>query len=152
RLAQLLEQDPRGVLHLRRPGLQVARMLGQERVRPLRAGVGLPRGLAQKPTDGLAIQGQLPGDLRLRPPLDVEQPVYFAPAVPSDHPPLPEWCDLGASVGVRSPRPLQQCVAHDAPLSGEGGGEISMTTGGDYWMTADSRRASATQAIASSSK
>jgi hypothetical protein len=38
--------------------------------------------------------------------------------------------------GVSLPR-YQQCAAHDAALLGEEGDEISMTTDGDYWMTAD---------------
>src|SRR2546427_4817370 len=101
RPAQLLEQDARGVLDLGRPRLQVARVLGEQRIGALGAGVGLPRPGLQNAPHRLSIQRPLSGDLRLRSPLDVEQPVHFPPAVLADHAPLPEWCDLGASVAVR---------------------------------------------------
>src|SRR5437870_8028354 len=137
--AQLLVQDPRGVLHGGGPALQIARVLGQQGVGPIRARIWLPHRRLENAADRLAIEIQLPGDLRLRSPLDVEKPVHFPPAVLTDHAPLPEWCDLEASVAVRRRQSAQQCLAHDRALLGQEGGEFSMTTGGDYWMTADTQ-------------
>jgi hypothetical protein len=54
----------------------------------------------------------VPSDLRLGLPLNVEQPVYFPPAVLPDHSCLPEWYDLGGSVAVSRCRTGQQCLAH----------------------------------------
>src|SRR5205814_8871073 len=88
----------------------------------------------------LAIELQLPGDLGLRPPLRVEQPMHLAPAVLPNHASLPEGCALGASVGGGRRRPRQQCLRHDDALLREEGGQFSMTTGGDYWVTADTER------------
>src|SRR5207245_4783369 len=80
---------------------------------------------------------QLPCELALRPAPRVEQPMHLAPAVLPNHASLPEWCDLGASVGRGRRRARQQCLRHDDALLREEGGEFSMTTGGDYWVTAD---------------
>src|SRR3989454_6373118 len=103
--------------------------------------VRLPRELAENAAHRLAIELQLPGDLGLRPPLRVEQPMHLAPAVLPNHASLPEGCALGASVGRGRRRARQQCLRHDDALLREEGGEFSMTTDGDYWVTADTRRA-----------
>ena len=122
-LAQLLEQNARGVLDLRRAGVQKPRVLAEQRVGAPGACVRLPRRLVENPAHRFAIQLQLPGDLGLRSPLAVEQPVHFPPAVLADHASLPEWCDLGASVGGARRRSVQQCLAHvRALLAQEGWG------------------------------
>src|SRR5437899_13050727 len=138
RPAQLLKENARRVLHLGGAGAQEARVLGEQRVRALGARVRLPRALAENAAHCLAIELQLPGDLGLRPPLRVEQPMHLAPAVLPNHASLPERCDLGARVGGGRRRARQQCLRHDDALLREEGGEFSMTTRGDYWVTADS--------------
>src|SRR5207245_1469818 len=139
RPAQLLKENARRVLHLGGAGAQEARVLGEQRVRTLGARVRLPRELAENAAHCLAIELQLPGDLGLRPPLRMEQPMHLAPAVLPNHASLPEWCDLGASVGGGRRRARQQCLRHDDALLREEGGEFSMTTSGDYWVTADTQ-------------
>ena len=88
--AQLLEQDPRRVLHRRRPAPQIGGVVGEQGIGPLGARVGLPGVRLQDAADRLPIQLQLPGDLRFRPPLDMVQPVHLPPAILPDHAPLPE--------------------------------------------------------------
>src|SRR6266478_2666529 len=68
---------------------------------------------------------------------DFDRLSALAPAVLPNHASLPEWCDLGASVGGGRRRARQQCLRHDDALLREEGGEFSMTTSGDYWVTAD---------------
>src|SRR3989454_7190238 len=121
RPAQLLEQDARRVLDLRRAAPQVRRVLGQQRVRALGTRVGPPRLRLENAADRLAIHRQLCGDLRLRPPLNVEQPMDLPPAVLADHSSLPEWCDLGASVPVRWRQSGQHYLAHEHALLGQEG-------------------------------
>ena len=130
-LAQLLEEDARRVLDLRRPALQIRQVLGEQGVGSPGPCVGLPRSPPQDAPHGLPVQPHLPGDLRLRSPLDVKQPVHLSPAVLTDHAPLPGWCDLGASVAVRRCCARQQYLAHqDALLCQEGWGIFNDHTWG----------------------
>jgi len=57
RLAELLEQDAGRVLDLGCPRLEVARMLGKQRIDPLGPDIRLPRRLQQNPAHRLPIQG-----------------------------------------------------------------------------------------------
>ena len=89
-LAQLLEENTGRVLDLRRPTLQIRRVLSEQGVGRLGPRVGVPRLRLKNRPHGLPVQPHVPGDVRLRPPLDVEEPVHLSPVVLTDHAPLPE--------------------------------------------------------------
>ena len=135
RLAQLLEENPRRVptsgARARRYS-RVRRSAACRRARPL---IRLPRRRRETAPHRLAIQPQRRAISDFGTPLDMEQPVHLAPAVLTDHAPLPEWLTSGP---VSPPQRRPDSLAHRRPSSVRRGGESSMTTGGDYWMTADS--------------
>jgi hypothetical protein len=132
-LPQLLEEDLGRVPDLRRPGAQIRGMLRQQRVGRGRPLIGPPRRIPQTPPDGLAIEVKPPRQLRDRHPLLLPQPAHLLPALLTDHRHLLGQGDLWSD----GPYSSLAFGRHLTPSSGKEGGENSMTTGGDYWVTAD---------------
>ena len=127
---QLLVQNLRRVAHLRRTTPQIRRVRGQQRVRPRRALVRLPLLLPQQPAHCFPVKVQRASNRSNRCARPRSTTDLF-PAVPSHHLDLPEQLMLG----VDRPR----CRRHLAPPLSYRGEEFSVTTGGDYWVTGDTR-------------
>lgn len=77
--AQLLEQDPRRVVHRRRPRVEIAGVLGQPRVGLRRAPIRTPLRLRQAPAHRLAVQSESPGQRRDRHSVHRPRPMKFFP-------------------------------------------------------------------------
>src|SRR3984957_16270478 len=93
--AQLLIQNPRGVLPLR-PSLTQILLMGRQQCLPDgRSLVWLPRALPQAPAHRLAVQSQLTRDPRQPPLLLKPQPSDLFPALFADHVCLRNPFDLG---------------------------------------------------------
>src|SRR5216683_3134864 len=133
-LPQFLEEDLGGVADLRGPGPQILGMRRQQRLRRGRPLIRSPRRIAQTPADGLAIELKSPRQLGDRDPVLLPEPTQFLPTLLTDHRHLLGQGDLRSDGPCSS---LTLC-RHLIPSFGKEGGDISMTTGGDYWMTADS--------------
>jgi hypothetical protein len=84
-LPELLEEDLGRAVDLRGPGAEVLRMGGQQRVRPRRPPVRLPRRVADTAPDRLPVQVEAAGQRRDGHPLGRPEPPELFPTFPSDH-------------------------------------------------------------------
>ena len=81
---QLLEQNARRIVHLRRPFGEPVRMRGQQRSARRRPRVRRPSLFRQRCAHRLAVQSGRSGDLRHRLPF-APHATYFLPPLPADH-------------------------------------------------------------------
>src|SRR5213593_259344 len=95
-LAELLKQDLRRVIDLLGALPQILSVRCQQRVRPRRPVIRLPRCIAQAASDGLAIQVQAARNLGDRHPLGDPQAAHLLPPLPADHRHLLAESDLCA--------------------------------------------------------
>lgn len=127
-LAELLEQDPRRVAHLRRPPAEKVRAPGEQRVAALGAPIRLPAILPQAATHGLAVEIEAPCDLPDRH-LLAGQPADLLPSILSDHPHLPGLLEPG---GQGRDDSLVVNRFHDHPPRSGGWGDFDYHRWGEF--------------------